>query len=259
MKHRFIFGWAILLTLSGAAFFSWGKRAPFSQEGTVVTAEQLRPPQAQVPTIPETTPTLPIVPEPLPMAVLIDDVPFTVQAPFASWANPLFQDACEEASIIMAEAWVNQGLLTPEGVKAEIQALATFEKKHFGHAIDTSINDTAWLLGEYYGVIATVEKDIKIGDIQQAIALGKIVIVPTDGRKLKNPNFKQPGPARHMVVIIGYDTKTVEFIVNDPGTRKGKDYRYPEAVLYDAITDYATGDHAPVTSTDKVMLTVGRF
>lgn len=254
-------GGMVIVALVGTGFFLWNRQVNISEDSAPVIIDQPEIFRTETPAVVETLPEAPTPtpPAPLPEAIFISDVPFTVQAPFALWANPLFQDACEEASIIMAQAWVGKTTLTPEWVKTEIQALAKFQKKQFGQAVDTSIKDTEWLLNQYYGVTTTkVETGISIGDIRQALAEGKIVIVPTDGRKLKNPNFKQPGPTHHMVVIIGYDTKTAEFIVNDPGTRKGKDYRYPEAVLLEAITDYATGNHAPVTSMDKVMLTVGR-
>lgn len=193
----------------------------------------------------------------LPASWLIPDVPFTVQAPFGEWGDPTFQDACEEASMIMAEAWATGETLTKESAKAKIQALATFQKKKFGHAVDTSIQDTAWLLNEYFHVFGTVRTSIEKEDIKKALSENRLVIVPTDGQKLKNPNFTQPGPPRHMLVIVGYDDTTREFITNDPGTRKGEGYRYSQDVLYEAILDYPTGKHLPVTSSDKVMLTVG--
>ncbi len=245
------------------SFFLWENFQPKehrnNQENTVgiVLKETVEQPRRE-PTqdvleekIPEAAPLLPV-------SFLIPDVPFTVQAPLAQWNDPMFQDACEEASIIMAEAWVNGEVLTGEGVTNEVKKLVKFEKEQFGQAVDTSITDTAWMLDQYYGVTGEVHTDISITDIQRALVQHHIVIVPTDGRKLKNPNFKQPGPTRHMVVIIGYDQQTKELITNDPGTRKGEGYRYPETVLYDAILDYVTGDHVPVTSTAKVMLTVGK-
>lgn len=203
-------------------------------------------------------PTLHLVAPPvLPKQHLISAVPFTVQAPFAEWSNPIFQDACEEASIIMAQAWVEGTSLTKEQAKKDIEALAKYEKKQFGHAVDTSIEDTRSLLRDSLGVKnSEVQRGVTIADIQEALASERLVIIPTDGRKLKNPNFKQPGPSRHMLVIVGYDTETKEFIVNDPGTRKGEGYRYNQAVLYDAMLDYPTGKHAEAKSTDKVMLTV---
>lgn len=199
------------------------------------------------------------LPRELPERYLIPDVPFTVQAPSGQWGDPIFQDACEEASLIMAHAWVSGGVLTAAGVTAEIRTLAALQKKVFGHSVDTSIQDTAWLLEAHFGIMTdSVRADVTIEDIREALAAHELVIVPTDGRLLKNPNFTSPGPTRHMLVIVGYDMVTGEFIVNDPGTRRGEGYRYPEAVLYEAILDYPTGEHVEATSTDKVMLVVGQ-
>ncbi len=212
----------------------------------------------------EPTPALPGEPEPVPVPVLptrhlIAGVPFTVQAPSANWSDPVFQDACEEASILMASAWVNGTTLTPRIAEARISALAQYQVKRFGHSVDTSIVDTESILRDFLMVeTAEVKRGITATDIREALADERIVIVPTDGRKLGNPNFRAPGPPRHMLVIVGYDTVTDEFIVNDPGTRKGEGYRYPTAVLVDAILDYETGKHAPATSKDTVMLMVWR-
>lgn len=203
---------------------------------------------------------VPVIPEPvvqIPISYEIS-VPFTVQAPYGEWSDPIFQDACEEASVVMASAWVNGTGLTKELAKKDIEALAALQKKKFGHSVDTSVEDTAWLFQEFFAEgSATVEKEVTIERMKAVLAEGNIVIVPTDGRALKNPNFTQPGPPRHMLVVTGYDDTTKEFIVNDPGTRKGERYRYAQSVLFDAILDYPTGKHAPVTSTDKVMIVVG--
>lgn len=212
----------------------------------------------------EPAPVLPAEPEPvsvpvLPTRSLIVGVPFTVQAPSANWSDPVFQDACEEASILMASAWVSGTTLTPRIAEARISALAQYQVKRFGHSVDTSVVDTDATLRDFFKIETTqVRRGITAMDIQEALADERIVIVPTDGRKLKNPNFRAPGPPRHMLVIVGYDTVTDEFIVNDPGTRKGEGYRYPTSVLMDAILDYETGKHAPATSKDKVMLMVWR-
>ncbi len=245
-----------MVALSGGLFWLWQSNRFVPQEPTVVSEKQepvvvesREPILKKEELLPE--------PKPLPVSWLISPVPFTVQAPFGEWGDPVFQDACEEASMIMAEAWATGETLTKESAKAKIQALATFQKKKFGHAVDTSIQDTAWLLNEYFHVFGTVRTSIEKEDIKKALSENRLVIVPTDGQKLKNPNFTQPGPPRHMLVIVGYDDTTREFITNDPGTRKGEGYRYSQDVLYEAILDYPTGKHLPVTSSDKVMLTVG--
>lgn len=251
IRNPYLFWLGVIII--GGTLLIW-RNQELHEESLLIIPAVVREEEEQVIAVPvkETEPA------PLPQSFLISDVPFIVQAPFGEWSDPMFQDACEEASILMAQAWVSRQPLSKERAKKEIAALAKQEEKRFGHSVDTSIDDTRALLAEFFSVTGEVNRGVTITDIQEAVASGTLVIMPTDGRKLKNPNFKQPGPSRHMLVIIGYDTVTKEFIVNDPGTRKGEGYRYPEAVLFDAILDYPTGKHVVATSTDKVMLTVSR-
>lgn len=186
-------------------------------------------------------------------------VPFTSQAPIGEWSDTHFQNGCEEASLLMVERWYTGKSLTKEEAKEEILRIEKFEEKRFGTFIDTSIEDTQKILEEYYGIKSSrIARDTAIEDIVKAVEENNLVVLPADGRKLKNPNFRQPGPPRHMLVVIGYDAVTKEFITNDPGTRNGMNYRYNENILYNAILDYPTGDHAPVKSESKVMLVVSQ-
>lgn len=190
-------------------------------------------------------------------SVSISGVPFTVQAPFGEWNDPHFQNACEEASVIMVEHWRIGEALTPAHAKEEIRAMESFEERLFGNAIDTSAADTLKLFQEYYQTSdGNVFYDITADQIRGALVEGDAVIVPADGRKLKNPNFVPPGPTRHMLVVIGYDAGTKTFVTNDPGTRNGRSYRYSEAVLMDAIQDYPTGDHLPNKDSRKAMIVI---
>lgn len=192
-----------------------------------------------------------------PQSSLIENVPFTVQAPFGEWNISTFQNGCEEAAVVMAAYFVSGKTLTQEVAKKEILALAKFEDKKHGQSIDTSAADTSKLFEEYYGIATSeVRTDITLTDIQEVLAMGAIVIVPADGRALHNPNYKQPGPTTHMLVVIGYDAKKKEFITNDSGTKNGRGYRYDEDVLYEAIRDYPTGDHLPIIGMHKDMIVV---
>jgi len=180
-------------------------------------------------------------------------VPFTSQAPLLEWKDQRFQDACEEASILMAMKWVKGQDITKtsagkKAVRNEIAKMADWEKKKYGSYRDTSAKDTAErLLGVYYDYHNfEVKEEIKTDDIIAALREGKIVIVPTDGRLLKNPYFTGGGPDRHMLLIKGYDETRKMFITNDPGTRRGENYEYSEAVLFKAIRDYPTGNHLPI-------------
>lgn len=195
----------------------------------------------------------------VPESSLLGNVPFTVQAPFGEWNISTFQNGCEEAAVVMAAYWVSGKPLTQDIAKQEIIALTRFEDKKHGQSIDTSAKDTEALLKEYYGVTTSeVRINITLVDIQEALTDGALVIVPADGRKLMNPNYKQPGPTTHMLVVIGYDAEKKEFVTHDSGTRKGQDYRYQEDILYKAIRDYPTGDHLPVKGIRKNMIVVSK-
>lgn len=192
-------------------------------------------------------------------------VPFTSQAPLAQWKDQRFQDACEEASVIMAVKWVRgekiaNTLVDKKKITNEIIILAAYQKKNYGSYRDTSATDTAKrLLAAYYNYHNfIIQEKVQIKDIIKALEAGKIVIVPTDGQALKNPNFTPPGPDRHMVLIKGYNYQKKTFITNDPGTRNGNNYEYLEKILYNAIRDYPTGDHLIIKNTNKIAIIISR-
>ena len=186
------------------------------------------------------------------------DVPFTPQAPFGEWDNPIYQDGCEEAATLMAVRWARGESLNKEEARSEILKLADYQKKSFGEYRDTSAEDTVIrIIKGYFGYSqAEVKKDITIYDIINELVKGNLVITPMNGRQLNNPHYTGQGPERHMLVIRGYDSQTKEFITNDAGTRLGEKYRYKEEVLYNAIRDYLTGYHLPIEKEEKVMIVV---
>ncbi|MBI4240028.1 C39 family peptidase [Candidatus Uhrbacteria bacterium] len=191
-------------------------------------------------------------------AAIIDTFPFTSQAPDGNWKNAMYQNGCEEASVIMAMRWVRGGTsLSKKEALSEIQKLSVYEKKRFGTYIDLSTGDTAKLIRDYYKHVNVEARfSIQLEDVINELKKGVVVLVPVDGRKLRNPYYTAPGPERHMLPIIGYDEVQKEFITNDPGTRQGKAYRYKEERLFQAIRDYSTGDHKPVTNIVKAMVVV---
>ena len=187
-------------------------------------------------------------------------VPFTSQAPFGNWADPREQDGCEEASILMAARWVkNQGLNLEEAL-TEILALSKYQEEKFGYYQDTNAVDTAQLLKDYYQVAnVKVATDVSIEAIKKKLAEGSLVITPMNGQILRNPNYTAPGPERHMILIIGYDDSTQEFITNDSGTRRGAGFRYDYDNFFESIRDYPSGADLPFTGREgKAMIVVGR-
>lgn len=167
------------------------------------------------------------------------EVPFTAQAPFWNWGDIIYEEWCEEASIIMAVSWSRWQRLTATWANAEIKNISNFEKDLFWNFLDTSVYDTAKAMKGYfnftqYKIIEKVTKK----DIIDSLGNWNILVVPVYWRDLKNPNFTQPGPIAHMLVVTWYDPLKKQFITNDPWTKNWKSYRYGEDVLYNAIWAY---------------------
>ena len=185
-------------------------------------------------------------------------MPFIVQAPNAEWDNPLFENACEEASLLMV-ASLFRGATSMSQVESrkELLALAAYQKKKLGHSVDTSITDTNKILEEYFDIEGRVMEMSNEQEMKELVSEGSILIIPADGQKLSNPFFTPPGPINHMLVVLKYDEKTGEYITHDPGTRRGAFYHYQPDVLWKAIRDYPTGaTHVPNTKKDKRILVV---
>lgn len=186
-------------------------------------------------------------------------VPFIAQAPLAQWSDSRQQDGCEEAAAIMAMAWVNgETKLDKTKSRDLIVKISDFEKKEYGEYRDVYVDDVVnnifkgWFKYEKVKVI----KKVTLDQIKKELAKGNLVLAPTNGQALKNPNFKAPGPERHMVLIKAYDAKKKQFITNDPGTRNGANYRYSEALLFKAIRAYPTGYHKKIVGTEKSVIIV---
>lgn len=192
--------------------------------------------------------------------VLIDNVPFTAQAPFGDWADPRQQNGCEEVSALMAVKWARGQNLTKDEALREITGMSDWLLKKYGEYRDISAQNTVdWIFKDYFKYEkAALIHDITVNDIIEELDKGNLIITPMNGQIMHNPNYKQPGPPRHMIVIRGYDPAAKEFITNDPGTRNGELYRYDATILYEAIRDYPTGYHEIINQIEKNMIVVGK-
>lgn len=187
------------------------------------------------------------------------DVPFTTQAPFGEWSDLRQEDGCEEIAVIMAVSWAQGHSLSPQEAKDKILAISDWEQKNYGTYQDTSARDTVDRIfkGYFnYQKVDIVDNITSPQAILSELEKGNLVIVPVNGRLLSNPFYRPPGPERHMIVVIGYDYQTQEFITNDTGTKHGQDYRYGQDALFSAIRDYTTGDNQPIVGVQKVMIVV---
>ncbi|PJA87264.1 MAG: hypothetical protein CO141_00330 [Candidatus Moranbacteria bacterium CG_4_9_14_3_um_filter_42_9] len=171
-----------------------------------------------------------------PTGEAIASVPFLTQAPFAIW-DPLHEDACEEASLIMVKHFLDKDQdLTPASGDVEIRKIIQYEEKN-GYGISISLEQLKKIAKEYLGMpTGRIKYSPTIDDIKKELADGRPVIVPAAGKILPNPNFRNGGPNYHMLVVVGYDKNG--FITNDPGTKKGQGFRYAYEGLFNAIHDW---------------------
>lgn len=177
-----------------------------------------------------------IFPSAIALAVNIP-VPHTSQAPYGYWGQP-WQDNCEEASVVMVNAFYNDKKLDKKTAKAEMLNLLKNKNKTFGWSLDESASKVTKMINKFYKWKAEVIKKPTLEMIKEEIDNGRPVILPAYGRALKNPHFKQGGPDYHMFVISGYDDDKKEFIVQEPGTRYGLDFRYKYDTVIGAMHDF---------------------
>lgn len=189
-------------------------------------------------------------------------VDFAAQAPFGDWKDKRQAYGCEETSVIMALHWARatdnqREALTKNEAMEEIVASSDYQQKYFGYFEDTSAKDTLErIIKDYFKYDkATLAYDININDIKKELADNRLVIVPVNGSILKNPYYKVP---YHMILIIGYDDKTQEFITNDPGTRHGKDLRYSYEVMSRALSDYTSSNGKATLENRTAMIVVSK-
>lgn len=241
---KILFIFAFLVITLGGAIFVWRKIS-----GPELIKEPIPSPQVyQSPSV-SSSPSLSVLPPQTNLAI-----PFTSQAPSKNWGLP-YAEFCEEASALMAASYINGWTIpTVDFAEQKLNEIKDFEEQRFGYYKDTTAEETAIILREFYHLNKVqVLYDPTINDIKKAIADGKAVMAPMAGRLLGNPYFQSPGPIYHMLVIKGY-TKEGNIITNDPGTRRGADFIYSPSVIMNAIHDWNKGD---VESGRKVVIIVG--
>jgi hypothetical protein len=163
------------------------------------------------------------------------------QAPFNIWDDK-HDDACEEASALMlSNYWAGRRSLTRQEMEDQILALIDYELEVFGTYKDTDAAQTVQLMRDFLGMERVAVLPVNsIDDIRRQIAAGRPVILPADGKALKNPNFRNGGPPYHMLVVKGYTEDNI--IVNDPGTRRGANWLYTNEIIMESVHDWNNGD-----------------
>ncbi len=179
-------------------------------------------------------------------------VPYTSQAPLGQWSDPRQSDGCEEASILMAVMWESGNPMSKEQARDEIVGMSDYEKFFHGFYQDTSAQDTANLMVQYYGYHGLrVVHNVTVQDIKAQLDNGSLVITPLNPRVLSTRLYNS-FTTRHTVVVVGHDNG--EIIFHDPMT--GAYRRASESIFERAMQDYSSGIHLNAKIRDSAMIVV---
>lgn len=182
-------------------------------------------------------------------------VPFTSQAPDGNWSLP-WQETCEEAALVMAKNYFEETPLSLASAKAQMTYLIDHQTDSLGISYhDTDMPTTAMLGEQVYGLTAKIIENPDVELIIENLKLGYPIVVPTVGQQLGNPYFTPPGPPYHVILLIGFDEATREFIAHDPGTRFGEQFRYSYDTVIEANHDW-NGSITTVVSGPRRMLVI---
>lgn len=160
---------------------------------------------------------------------------FYSQAPYGNWDLP-YQESCEEASLLLAYYYLTGQKVDKETYHQDLLRLIEWEKMYFGQYLHTSIEETAEMAEQYFGLNNyEIVENPHIEQMKEFLAQGFPIVAPFSGRDLGNPFFSGTDPFYHMLVIRGYEDG--KFITNDVGTRRGENFVYSEEVIMNALHD----------------------
>lgn len=167
-------------------------------------------------------------------------IPFTSQAPTANWDQP-WQDACEEASVLMVDYYYNnKNLPNKISVEQTLFDMVAWQEKNWQSHSNLPVAKLAEYVEENFNYQAEIIENLTVEKIEEYLSQGLPVIVPANGKILDNPYFSHGGPEYHMLVIKGFLHDEQKFITNDPGTRRGEDFIYSYENMMSSIADWDT-------------------
>jgi len=167
-------------------------------------------------------------------------ISFTSQAPIGSWTQP-WQDACEETSILIVDAFYNNKELNQAAANKEILNIIKIKEKYFGKSLDEDATKISALINNFFNWEAKIIANPTIDQIKQEVNKQHPVILPAYGKALKNPYFLNGGADYHVLIISGYDDNAEEFIAQEPGTQFGHNLRYSFQTVMEAMHDFVPG------------------
>ncbi len=176
------------------------------------------------------------------------DVPFTSQAPNGDWSEP-WQNACEETSIYMVSSFYKDDEIKRTEAVKQIKEILAVKNTEIKVSHDESLETISDLIVKLDLPFRTkIVFDPTVDDLKKELVSNNPVIIPVFAPAL---GTSVDGPDYHVMVLVGYDDKSGEFIVNDPGTSAGKGLHYKYDKFMNAIHDL---DQTKYTNGKKAVL-----
>lgn len=177
-------------------------------------------------------------------------LPFASQAPLGNW-DPPYDEACEEASLILVNAYLNGKGMSANEMNTQILDVVAWEEGK-GYPIDVTMPQLLEIAKGKYNLNGRVIENVTIEDIKNELRNGNPVIAPFAGRDLGNPYYSGLGPWYHVMVITGFDG--TYFYTKDVGTKRGDNYKYTHATLFNALHDWTGVKEETNTGPKRVLV-----
>lgn len=163
------------------------------------------------------------------------NVAFFSQAPYGNRNQP-YQDACEEASLLIWQYYLNWATKTKDEYNKDLLAMVELEMEMLWYFESTTIMEMKQIINRRDPSIkASIIEHPSIRDLEREISKNNMAIVPLYGKGLKNPHYALWGPEYHFLVIKGYTTDS--FITHDVWTLHWSNRHYNKDLIMKNIHD----------------------
>lgn len=182
------------------------------------------------------------------------DIPFFAQAPDGDRSLPR-RETCEEASLILVSAFLDETPLTKQEFKNQIQEMVDLQNQLFWQYIDTSVAQTDTLYKTIKPSWKTkIIDNPTIEDLKYELTQWHPIVAPFAWKILNNPHYANGWPRYHMLVIRWYDQQN--FYTNDVGTSQWNNFPYTYNNLMNALHDFVPKDEGAITNGEKRVLVI---
>ncbi len=176
-----------------------------------------------------------------PKKSIVLNVPYVSEAPDGNWTGSWI-NTCEESSITMVHRFYQGESTTTIAESKEFMTILFKEqKKLYGSDANSNSERTLDLIKKFADFNGEIVTDPTIDNIKNEIKKGRPVISMHYGTDLQNPNipFMATGSAFHVIVVIGFNDETQQFITHDNGDAKdGINHAYSYDIFMNSLHDY---------------------